>query len=544
LTDKGKILKSASIIALLTILSRICGYLRDQRIALLLGTSPVADSFILAFRIPNMVRRFTGEGALGASFIPVFTGYLRRESPPTTWKFAQRAFWDLAVVLAVVATLGSVFSRQVVSAFTVFGSTHVRWDLAVHLNRIIFPCILFLGLAGLAAAILNSFHQFALPASTAVVFNVIVIAASFGIFYRPILRMVSPNYQTPAVVLAGAILFASAVQLAMQVPELRRRGMNFRPEVNFEDPGVRKAGKLLAPVLVATGVFQVNFFIDTIFATSSRMPSGSITSLYVGDRVMELVLGVYAIALSTAILPTMSHMAADGKYSEMKQTFGFALRVVSFITIPATVGLIVLREPITRVLFEHGAFGAYSTALTANALLYYSMGLPAFAGIKLILPMFYATHDTATPTRIGIYVLVFHVALNAILLFGFARYLWNGGPALASSVSAYLNFAGLFVIFRRRYGALGAHSVVRSIAKITVCAAAMALSSVWALHHFPFDVSLNVLAQAVRLALMIGVATAIYFGCARLLRCEELPEMGALLARANPDAAAATDIDG
>ncbi len=188
----------------------------------------------------------------------------------------------------------------------------------------------------------------------------------------------------------------------MQIPALVRRGMKFRPDVNFQDPGVRKAGKLLAPVLVATGVFQVNFFIDTIFATSSRMPSGSITSLYVGDRVMELVLGVYAIALSTAILPTMSHMAADGKFGEMKQMFGFALRVVSFITIPATVGLILFREPITRVLFQHGAFTETSTALTANALLFYSLGLPAFAGIKLILPMFYATHDTATPTKVGI----------------------------------------------------------------------------------------------------------------------------------------------
>jgi putative peptidoglycan lipid II flippase len=544
LTEKGKILKSASIIALATVFSRICGYLRDQRIALLLGTTPVADSFILAFRIPNMVRRFTGEGALGASFIPVFTAYLRGDSEAKTWKFAQRAFWDLAVVLAVVAVLGSVFSRQVVSAFTVFGSSPARWDLAVHLNRIIFPCILFLGLAGLAAAILNSFHEFALPASTAIVFNVIVIAASFGIFYRPILRFVSADYQTPAIALAVAIVIGSLIQLAMQIPALVRRGMKFRPEVNFEDPGVRKAGKLLAPVLVATGVFQVNFFVDTIFATSSRMPSGSITSLYVGDRVMELVLGVYAIALSTAILPTMSHMAADGKFAEMKQMFGFALRVVSFITIPATVGLIVFREPITRVLFQHGAFGSNSTALTANALLYYAMGLPAFAGIKLILPMFYATHDTATPTKVGIYILLFHVALNGVLLVGFARYLWNGGPALASSISAYLNFAGLFVIFRRRYGTLGTHAVARSIAKMTACAAAMAVGCVLALKHFPFELNANVASQAARLAAMIVVATAIYFGSARLLRCEELPEMGSLLARATPDASAATDLDG
>jgi putative peptidoglycan lipid II flippase len=547
LTEKGKILRSASVIAVFTVLSRICGYLRDQRIALLLGTSPVADSFILAFRIPNMVRRFTGEGALGASFIPVFTSYLRGESRSDTWRFAQRAFWDLAVVLAALTLLCTVFSKQVVGAFTFFaGASAGHWDLAVQLNRIIFPCILFLGLSGLAFAILNSFHKFALPAASSVIFNLVVIASSFGIIYRPILRSLPTQWQTPAFVLAGGILVASIVQLAMQLPALQRQGMRFQPDVNFSDPGVRKTGKLLAPVLVATGVFQLNFFIDTIFATSSRMPAGSITSLYVGDRIMELTLGVYAIALSTAILPTMSHMAADGRFAEMKQTFGFALRVVSFITIPATVGLILLRVPITRVLFEHGAFTANSTALTANALMYYALGLPAFAAIKLILPMFYATHDTATPTRIGIYVVVFHVALNAILLFAFAKYLWNGGPALASSTSAYLNFAGLFIIFRKRFGALGAQAVARSIAKMVACAAAMAAACIWALKHFPFDAggSAGLAAQAARLTLMILVATAIYFGAALVLRCEELPEMRTLASRSTPDGAAATDLDG
>jgi len=202
--------------------------------------------------------------------------------------------------------------------------------------------------------------------------------------------------------------------------------------------------------------------------------------------------------------------------------------------------------PITRVLFEHGAFTANSTALTANALLYYALGLPAFAAIKLILPMFYATHDTATPTRIGIYVLVFHVALNAILLFGFAKYLWNGGPALASSTSAYLNFAGLFIIFRKRFGALGAHAVARSIAKMVACAAAMAAACIWALKYFPFDASgsAGLAAQAARLTLMILVATAIYFAAAHLLKCEELPEMRMLASRSTPDGASATDLDG
>ncbi len=160
---------------------------------------------------------------------------------------------------------------------------------------------------------------------------------------------------------------------------------------------MRKVGKLMAPVFFGMGVFQVNFFVDTIFATSRRMPTGSVTSLYIADRVMELVLGAYAIALSTAIFPTMAHQVADGKFDEMKRTFEFAVRVVSFITIPAAVGLILLRVPITKVLFQHGKFMAESTALTAHALLYYSLGLPAFAAIKLITPMYYSTHDTMTP---------------------------------------------------------------------------------------------------------------------------------------------------
>jgi putative peptidoglycan lipid II flippase len=469
LTEKGKILKSASIVAFITVISRICGYLRDQRVALLLGTTPVADSFILAFRIPNMIRRMTGEGALGASFIPVFTGYFRGKSQRETWAFAQRMFWDIALVLAVFATLGCVFSRQVIGIFTLMGVSHVRWDLAVYLNRIIFPCIFFLGLAAMASAILHSFQRFALPASTSIAFNVVVIVSSFAFVYQPVMKWAPAAYRSPAVALALGILVGSFVQLAIQVPALRSLGMNFRPDVNFEDSGVRKTGKLMAPIFLGTGVFQVNFFVDTIFATSSRMPAGSITSLYVSDRVMELVLGVYAMALSTVILPAMSRLVADGKHEEMKRTFGFALRIVSFVTIPAAIGLILLRVPITQVLFQHGEFDARSTALTSHALLFYSLGLPAFAAIKLIAPMYYSTHDTMTPTKVGIYTLGLHIALNVVLLFAFGRYLWNASPALASSIAAYFNFAALFVIFRGRYGSLGARAILASLGKMAAC---------------------------------------------------------------------------
>jgi putative peptidoglycan lipid II flippase len=536
LTVKGQILKSASLIAFVTVISRICGYLRDQRVALLLGTSPAADAFILAFRIPNMIRRMTGEGALGASFIPVFTGYLRGRPRNQAWEFAQKMFWDMAVILAVIAILGSVFSKQVIGIFTLLGMSSLHWDLAIFLNRIIFPCVFFLGLAALAAAILNSFHVFGLPASTSVLFNLVFIVFSLGVVYKPILRLAPEAYRTPALALAIGILVGSALQLAIQIPALWKRGMRFRPDISFHDPGVRKVGKLMAPVFFGMGVFQVNFFVDTIFATSRRMPTGSVTSLYIADRVMELVLGAYAMALSTAILPTMSHQVADGKYDEMKRTFEFAVRVVSFITIPAAVGLILLRGPITKVLFQHGNFMSESTALTAHALLYYSLGLPAFAAIKLITPMYYSTHDTLTPTRVGVYSLGLHVALNVVLLFAFSRYLWNASPALASSLAAYFNFALLFFIFRGRYGALGARGIVSSIAKMTICAAVMAGACFAVLRYSGFANIEHVLSQAGLLAAMIVGSVAIYFGLAWILRCEELPELFLMLRRAEPEA--------
>lgn len=538
MTEKGKILKSASVVALATVISRICGYLRDQRVALLLGTSPAADSFILAFRIPNMIRRMTGEGALGASFIPVFTGYLRGKPRKEAWAFAQRAFWDTAAILAIVTVLGCLFSRQVIGIFTALGMKHLRWDLAIYLNRIIFPCVLFLGLAALASAILNSFHRFGLPASTSIFFNLLFIAFSFAGIYRPIMKWAPPAYRSPAVALAAGVLLGSILQLVIQLPALAKLGMRFRPDVNFDDPGVKRVGKLMAPALFGAGVFQVNFFVDTIFAASSRMPTGSITSLYVADRVMELVLGVYAIAISTVILPTMSHQVAGGKHDEMKQTFGFALRVVSFITIPAAVGLILLRVPITQVLFQHGEFMAESTALTAHALLFYSLGLPAFAAIKLITPMYYSTQDTMTPTKVGAYALGLHLTLNVVLLYVFGRYLWNASPALASSLAAYFNFGALFLIFRDRHGALGTRAVLGSLAKTTTCAMAMALACFAALKYSHFATREHLLSRAALLFAMIAVSTGIYFGVAWLLRCEELPELFLLLRRAEPEVAA------
>jgi len=532
LTVKGHLLRSVSAIALVTVISRICGYLRDQRVALLLGTSPAADAFLLVFGLPSLVRRTVGEGALGASFIPVLVGDLRRKSPEEAWSLARRVFWDLAVILGVTAVLGVAFSKQLVHALTLFGGTHGHWGMAVYLNRIIFPSVLFLGLAALAAAILNSFHVFALPASMPIFFNLVFILFSLGIVYRPVMDLAPTEFRSPAVALGVGILFGSIAQFVLQVPALLHRGMRFMFSFSLSDPGVRKVGTLMGPAILGVGVIQINFFVDRIFATASRMPAGSVASLYLADRVMQLVLGVYAIAMSTALLPTMSHQVAAGQLGEMKHTFAFSLRIVSFIAIPAAVGLILLRQPIIQVLFQHGAFVAESTRLTGRALFYYSLGLPAFAAIRIITPMYYSTQDTQTPARIGFYSLVLNIALNVLFLMFLFRYLLNGSPALASSVAAYFNFMTLFVLFRRRYGSLGGRGLAASLSKMALCAGAMAAVCLAVLKVSNFSALPHMISQVGWLSGIIVISFAIYLGAARLLRCEELAELSQLFRRA------------
>ena len=245
--------------------------------------------------------------------------------------------------------------------------------------------------------------------------------------------------------------------------------------------------RLMVPGFIGIGIAQINLLVDTIFANAKVMPEGSLISLYVADRVTELVLGGYAIAVATAILPMMSHQASAGDYEGMKKTFVFSLRIVSFITIPAAVGLVILREPIVQVLFQHGLFVAESTRLTARALLYYSMGLPAFAAVKLIVPAFYSTQDTRTPVRVAGITLVANIVLNLIFLFYFFAKFKNGGPALASALAGYFNVAILFMIFRLRFGRLGTGEILTSMGKIAICAGVMGVVCWSALRYSQFD---------------------------------------------------------
>jgi putative peptidoglycan lipid II flippase len=521
-THKRQILKSASIISLITVVSRIFGYIRDQRLTLLLGTTGVADAFILAYRIPSILRRLVGEGSMTASFIPVFTDYMRNRSREETWDFANRLFWTLSVVLALLTVLGVVFSSLAVRLFSMFGKTQVQME-AVSMNRVMFPYIFFIGMAALAMAILNCFHIFGLPAATPILLNISFIIFSVAAVWK--------HFSSASAALAVGVLVGGVFQFFLQVPQLVRRGMNFRFGVSFTDPGVRRVARLMVPGFLGIGIAQINLLVDTIFANAKRMPEGSLVSLYVADRVTELVLGGYAIAVATAILPMMSHQAASGDFDAVKKTLGFSLRIVCFITIPAMVGLVILREPIVEVLFQHGLFVAESTRLTARALLYYALGLPAFAAVKLIVPAFYSTQDTRTPVRVAGVSLGANILLNILFLFYFFPKLQNGAPALASALAGYLNVSILFVVFRLRFGRLGTREIFVSVAKIAICSAGMGVLCWAALRYSHFALIEQFLTRLVVFIAMIAGATLAYLGLAWMFRCNEIREVYGIAVR-------------
>jgi len=523
LTEKTQILKTASIISLVTVVSRVLGYVRDQRISFLLGTTLSADAFVLAYRLPNLFRRLILEGTVAASFIPVFTTYMRDTSSEELWAFANRLFWTLALVLAVITVLGVIFSPAVIQTFSSPQDRETSYGEAIALNRIIFPYLFFVGLAALGMGILNSFHNFALPASTTVLLNLAIIIFSTGMVWR--------YFQSPATSLAVGVLVGGALQFLILVPQLVRRGMRFDFGLSFVHPGIRSVARLMFPRFFGMGVAQINFFVDTFFASAPRMPRGSLAALYVSDRVMELVLGGYAIAVATAILPMMSHQAAANDYEGLKRTLTFAVRIVAYITIPAAVGLMILREPIIRMLFQHGQFVAESTRLTARPLLYYAAGLPALACVKLIVPAFYSARDTKTPVIVAVISFFLNIILNIIFLHFLFRRFQNGGPALATVLATLFDFFTLFFIFRLRYGALGTVAIFRSIGKISLCAALMGVGCMIGNHYANYTLQSAFFTQLLVFLALIGGATFLYIGLTWLFRCPEIEEVYGIATR-------------
>jgi putative peptidoglycan lipid II flippase len=508
MTEHRHLLKSASLISAFTILSRILGYIRDSRIAFLLGAGTAADAYTMAYRIPNLFRRLVGEGAVSAAFIPVFTRYVAENKEEDGWKFVNTMLTVITILLTVLTIAGILLSPLIVRLFASgFGDTPGKLELTAALNRIMFPYIFLISLAALSMGILNSFHRFGAPAFAPVVLNLTMIAFSFlGGQFGDVTRT-----------LAVGVVTGGVLQLAIQIPALLKTGWKIGFKVDFHHPGVQQVVKLMVPVIFGVGIVQVNVLVGTQFA--SYLAEGSVTAIYIADRVMEFVLGVYAVSVSTVILPLLSRQAALRQMDELKTTLNFATRLILFITIPATVGLILLRHEIIEVLFQHGGFTAASTALTAWALPFFAIGLSAFSMVKVIVPAFYALQDTRTPVKVAFFAMFLNIGLNIL----FIGPLQNGGPALATSFAAFFNSAALLFIFYRRYGSFGVWGILQSVGKFAVASMALAVVA-YGIIHWPGFYAGHTSQKVLALGVTIGMGAGTYFGTAALLRTREVTE--------------------
>ena len=366
--ENVRVAKAAGIVGVATMLSRIFGFIRDMVVAAFFGAGIATDAFFRRIPDTQPASAAPGRGLLTVSFVPVFTDYLKNKSREEALELADISFTALSIILVVVSLLGVIFSPFIVTIMAPgFHKVPTQYELTVVLTRFMFPYIFFISLVALCMGILNSLRHFAAPALSPVLLNIAMIIAALtlrGFFEEPIFA------------LAVGVMAGGVLQLAMQWPFLLKMGVRLKPNFHFRHPGLRRIGALMLPAVFGAAIYQINIFIGTILA--SFLPKGSVSYLYYADRIVELPLGVFAIAVGTAALPSLSEQVAKGQTAEMKKTISFSLRLILFITIPAMIAIIALRTPILSVLFQRGAFDATSTLLTAEALLYYTIGLWAF----------------------------------------------------------------------------------------------------------------------------------------------------------------------
>jgi len=464
MSENIRVTKAAGVVGSATLLSRIFGFIRDVVVAWFFGAGMASDAFFVAFRIPNLLRRLLAEGSLSIAFIPVFTDHLTRNGKADAFLLARAALRLISVLLAVTAVLGILLSPLIIRIVGIgFADSPEKLALTVTLTRIMFPYIFFIGLVALCMGILNVLGHFAAPALAPVLLNIAMIGS---------VLLISPHLEEPVIGLAVGVLIGGALQLILQVPFLINKGLRFWQKAGFYHPGLKQVGVLMLPTVFGTAVYQINILVGTMLAT--LLEGGSVSYLYYADRLVEFPLGIFAIATATAVLPSLSRQAAARDFEALRTTFAYSMNLVLYITIPAMVGLIVLREPIVALLFQRGAFDAMTVRMTAVALLYYAVGLWAFSAVRIVVSTFYALQDTRTPVRMAAVSVVANIVLSVILMQG----LQHGGLALATSLASMVNLALLLKALRNRLGRLGWEAVRRSIFKTAVCSAAMGLA-VW-----------------------------------------------------------------
>jgi putative peptidoglycan lipid II flippase len=505
-TARHRLVRSASVITPLTLTSRVTGYVRDKVIALILGAGTRSDAFFVAFRIPNMLREIVGEGAMSSAFIPVYAEVSHERSEEEARAFVGRALGTFALILAALTAAGILCSPLLVDLLArQFRQTPGKFDLTVALNRWIFPYIFLVSLAAFCQAVLNAKHRFAAPAAAPILLNVAMI---FGAV------VISRRLSEPTWGLAAGVLLGGALQIAIQVPQLARLRAIGRPALGWRDPAVRSVLLLMTPRLFAYGINTINTVISTRFAAG--LGESNVSHFYYANRLKELVLGGFAVSLATAILPLLSRQALEADRGPFKDNVAFALRLLVFVTIPASVGLIVLRIPIVGVLFEGGRFHANDTRATAAALAALAAGLFFFAGVRVVVPAFYALKDTRMPVLAALADCATFVLLCALL----TRRMGLPGIGLAASCAAGINLSILLAILRRREGRLRGRQIARSLFRVAASAAAMGVALEATRRTFSLDGVRGWTGAGLLLAVILA-ASALYWFAASLTGAPE-----------------------
>jgi putative peptidoglycan lipid II flippase len=497
------LLKALAAVSSMTLLSRILGFARDAIIARVFGAGMLTDAFFVAFKIPNLLRRLFAEGAFSQAFVPVLAEYRNRRGHDATQTLVNQVGSVLTLALVAIALLGVIGAPWVawVSA-PGFRADPDKFELTVTLLRITFPYIIFISLVALAAGILNTHSKFSVPAFAPVLLNVAMIVAALWL---------APYFDPPVLALGWGVALGGVLQLAWMLPHLLKIRMLPRPTGRFDDPGLKRVLKLMAPATLGVSVAQISLLINTIFA--SFLASGSVSWLYYADRLMEFPAGMLGVALGTILLPSLARHYADDNPADYSKLLDWGLRLTLLLALPAAAALAVLAVPLITTLFNYGAFGANDVLMTQRALVAYSLGLVGLILVKVLAPGFYARQNIRTPVKIAIVTLVATQLMNLAFIIP----LGHAGLALSIGLAACLN-AGLLLHLLKKHGIYQPQpGWTGYFLRVLLAVALMAAMLFYAMGDAQWWLAAGFLDRVIRLSLLVGGGIALYFAALGLM---------------------------
>ena len=547
-TRQTSVARSAGIVSIAVMFSRVLGLVREQVFAYYFGAGFLYDAYQVAFRIPNVLRDLFAEGALSAAFVKVFTDYQINKSEKDAWRLASLVLNALAVVLSLITIIGVLTARYFVALIAAEFPPEIA-SLATVLTQIMFPFILLVALAAVAMGVLNTKGIFGVPASASTVFNIASIIFGLALAYWlsggswviPSEKHALPEMPAQWAIIGMAIgtLIGGAAQFLVQVPSLLKVGFRFLPVLSFTDPGIKRVMTLMAPAILGTSAVQINVLVNTFFVTGIN---GGVSWLSYAFRLMQFPIGLFGVAIGTASIPVLSRLASEGKTKDFRDTLSSSINLVFLMTLPSALGLIVLGEPIIRLLYSHGgAFKESDVPMTALALAGYSIGLAGYAAIKVLSPAFYALDDAKVPMMIA----VASIAVNAAASYFFRDWLslygvtpdtpsgyGHVGVALATSTVALVNFFALVFFMRRKIRRLNGRQIVSGFIRIGIASLVM-VAVCYPIYRVLFALlgPRGFINQAIAALVPVAIGGATFFMIANLLGVEELNKFLNLLKR-------------